>query len=268
MCLLRYPGGKQRAAKRIAALIPAGTRTLYSPFFGGGSVELEWLTQNPDGKVIARDIFPPLVDFWKQVLAGNGPKMAQWARGYLPMNKPMFRRMQGWLRDPYNGSPLQRAIWFFIINRSSFSGATLSGGMGSADRFTESACQRLEDFVPPKGLSFRQGDVFDSLRRRQARFTPETCIYLDPPYWLPGNGNKLYGDKGSTHDGFDHDRLHRLLTNLSEQGVKWIMSYNNCEEIHGLYQYYRRVPATWKYGMSADKNGKELMIFSKNVEAL
>lgn len=264
MCLLRYPGGKQRAAKKLVSYVPRGIKVLYSPFFGGGSVELEWLEQNPEGQIQARDAFLPLVNFWQQVLAGKGPEMAQRAREYLPIDKGTFYQLQGLIRNTV-GDPLQRAVWFYVVNRSSFSGSTLSGGMGDGSRFTESACQRLEDFVPPKGLHFRSGDVFDSLRRRTDRFTEDTCIYLDPPYWLEGNGNKLYGDKGNTHEGFDHLRLRRLLGKLDDQGVKWVMSYNHCPAIQELYEGFKKIPARWKYGMSADKNGKELIILSRNI---
>ena len=262
---LRYPGGKQRAAERIVAHIPEGTEVLYSPFFGGGSVELEWLEQNPTGRVVARDVFEPLVNFWRHVISGSGPRMSEKIRRYyLPPDKDTFRLLQNQLRSGM-GSSFDRACWFYVVNRSSFSGATMSGGMGSGDRFTESACDRLRDLDVPKGLTVRSGDVFDSLRRRTERFNPDTCIYLDPPYMLPVS--KLYGDKGDTHNGFDHKRLRRLMGKLNDQGVKWVMSYNNCSEIHDLYREFRREPTEWKYGMSANKDGKELLIFSDEVKA-
>ena len=260
---LRYPGGKQRAAKRIVEHIPEGTTTLYSPFFGGGSVEFEWLEQNPVGTVEGRDVFEPLVNFWRYVISGHAPDMAARIRKcYLPLDKDTFYALQNQLRSGM-GTSFDRACWFYVINRASFSGATLSGGMGNGDRFTQSSCDRLRDLEVPKGLTVRSGDVFDSLRRRTERFTPDTCIYLDPPYMLPVS--RLYGDRGDTHDGFNHKRLRRLMGKLNDQGVKWVMSYNNCPEVHAMYRDFRRKPTEWKYGMSNDKDGKELLIFSDGV---
>ena len=45
----------------------------------------------------------------------------------------------------------QSAVMFYVLNRTSFSGSTLSGGMASGGeddnpRFTESSIQRLRDF--------------------------------------------------------------------------------------------------------------------------
>jgi DNA adenine methylase len=261
---LRYPGGKQRAAKRIVSHIPEGTTTLYSPFFGGGSVEFEWLEQNPDGKVEGRDSFEPLVNFWKHVKRGHAREMAERIRrDYLPLDKNSFYLLQDQFRSDV-GTSFDRACWFYIINRSSFSGATLSGGMGNGDRFTQSSIDRLRDLEVPKGMRIRSGGFFDSLRRRTERFTPDTCIYLDPPYF---HARKLYGNRGDTHFGpEDHKRLRRLLGKLNDQGVKWIMSYDNCPEIHGLYSDFRREPTEWKYGMSNDKTGRELLIFSDEVK--
>ena len=253
--VLRYPGGKQRAAKRLVGYIPAGTKKVYSPFFGGGSVEFEWLSQNPGGKVVARDVFEPLVNFWSLVFKGHGAEIANRARAYLPITKEEFAQLQLNLRSD-RGTPIERATWFFVVNRASFSGATLRGGMSSGARFTESACARLEAFDSKGRVCIRAGDVFDSIRRRS--FTVDTCIYLDPPY--PGKGKKLYGK-----EEFDHARLAKILTDLDEQGVKWLMSYNDVPEIHDLYKKFWRVQAHWKYGMSSDKDGRELIILSRRL---
>jgi DNA adenine methylase len=267
MCLLRYPGGKQRATTKILPLIPVDTTTLYSPFFGGGAVEFAWLAANPNGKVVARDAFQPLVNFWKQVFAGQGPAMASYLRRrFFPMDKDMFALAQNQLRAGY-GTPFQQACWFYAVNRSSFSGTTLSGGMGSADRYTESALERLADFVPPPGLSFGSADAFDSLRRRPLRFAAPATIYLDPPYLLTNGKNKLYGDKGSAHgDDFNHLKLSNILRKLDMHGVRWVLSYNDCEQVRKLYAGLRSIPKEWKYGMSAEKDGAEVIILSRGAE--
>jgi len=261
MTILRYPGGKTRAAKRIVAYIPEGTMRLYSPFFGGASVELEWLNLT-NGTVYARDKFPQLANFWKHVFRGENDVMADICQSYLGLCKPDFYTLQDKLRA-WEGSGLEMAAWFYVINRASFSGATLSGGMGDGSRFTQSACDRLRDFTFNGRIDFRSGDVFDSLRRRTERFGEDACIYLDPPYWI---ASTLYGDRGNAHTDFSHQRLRNLVGRLNDMGIKWIMSYNDGPEIRDLYHGFRMVPTTWKYGMSKDKVGRELLIFSTAIE--
>lgn len=268
---LRYPGGKQRVADRIAALIPAGTNTLYSPFLGGGSVELKWLEKNPRGHLVARDALPPLVDFWSEVAKGNASLLASEARKYLGLSKNLFSTMKAALQHG-NRSSTEQAVAFYVINRASFSGATQAGGMGNADRFTASSCDKLAAFPEDlaRRMDVRKADVFDSIRRRVERFTPDTCIYLDPPYFLEDGKNKLYGNKGEMHDSWgyaEHKRLAGILRDLSERGVKWVLSYNDSLEIRELYEGLRMIPATWKYGMSKNKDGGELFVFSNAITA-
>ena len=64
---LRYPGGKQRAAKRIADLFPSVISPLRiaSPFFGGGSVELELASRGHT--IVGSDFFAPVAAFWQQL---------------------------------------------------------------------------------------------------------------------------------------------------------------------------------------------------------
>jgi len=45
----------------------------------------------------------------------------------------------------------------------------------------------------------------------------------------------------------------------------WILSYNNCPEILKLYENYDILYPDWKYGMSSDKNSKEVLIINKGT---
>ena len=87
---LRYPGGQTLAIPDLLLLFLAGVDVLVSPFFGGGSLELELLTQGLVGRVIAYDAFYPLVTFWNMLLRAPG-LMANWARIVLPkFNREAF----------------------------------------------------------------------------------------------------------------------------------------------------------------------------------
>ena len=60
---------------------------------------------------------------------------------------------------------------------------------------------------------------------------------------------KLYGNKGDLHDGFDHTGLSNLLINRDN----WILSYNDCDKIHDMYKGHTFYYPEWKYGMSNNK---------------
>ncbi|MAR65705.1 MAG: adenine methyltransferase, partial [Crocinitomicaceae bacterium] len=60
--ILRYVGGKSRAVKHILPYLE-DAEILYSPFFGGGSIEFAF---SENGKVIACDLYEPVAVFWQE----------------------------------------------------------------------------------------------------------------------------------------------------------------------------------------------------------
>lgn len=250
---LRYPGGKSRAVKIISKYIPKDTKQLCSPFFGGGSLEIH-CAQNGI-RVYGYDSFGPLVDFW-QVLLKNPNKLAASVKKYHPLKKYEFYKLQK-LQLESKSNP-ERAAVFFVLNRTSFSGSTLSGGMasGGADnnpRFTKSSIEKLKTFKI-KNLSIQQLDYKKSIPRHK-----NVLLYLDPPYLIQSN---LYGKKGDLHKNFDHHGLAKILKKRSN----WILSYNNSKEIHELYSDYAILYPDWKYGMSNNKKSREVLILSHDLE--
>ena len=58
---------------------------------------------------------------------------------------------------------------------------------------------------------------------------------------------------------------HLALFSMLRERENWILSYNNCPEILKLYEEYVILYPDWKYGMSSDKNSKEVLIINKGT---
>jgi len=243
---LRYPGGKSRAVNSIIKLIPDDVTRLVSPFLGGGSVELACAAKGITVKGF--DIFRPLVAFW-QYLITDPESLADAVQAHYPLTKSRFYQLQSQHHDL---ETLEQAILFFVLNRASFSGTTLSGGCSEqsvSQRFTQSSIDRLRNFRL-NNLSVAWGDFQKVLTDYQNEF-----MYLDPPYLIKST---LYGNRGSTHKGFDHQCLAEKLKTCS----RWILSYNNCPEILEFYKDYEIIYPHWQYGMSKDKSSKEILVLN------
>lgn len=246
---LRYPGGKTRGVEFISSFFPPDLQTILSPFFGGGSIELNAAAKGI--KVVGYDVFEPLVEFW-QCLLTNPLELAAEVQTHYPLAKEKFYELQR--TQMKFTTKLKRAAVFYVLNRSSFSGSTLSGGMSpDHPRFTQTSIERLHSFHN-SNVEVKKADFNESLLAH-----PDLFTYLDPPYWIKSS---LYGKKGDTHKDFDHEGLAALL----HQREKWILSYNDCEEIRELYEGFHILTPNWKYGMSTDKSSKEVLIFSKDYE--
>lgn len=244
---LRYPGGKTRGVEFITRFFPKNLDKLLSPFFGGGSIELAAAAKGT--KVYGHDLFSPLVEFW-QCLISQPNELADEVEKYFPLPKEKFYELQQ--TQTRFRTKLERAAVYYVLNRSSFSGATLSGGMSpDHPRFTETSIKRLRDFYNPN-IELQKADFKKSLTKHPYAFT-----YLDPPYLIKSS---LYGKKGDAHKDFDHEGL----ANILKKREHWLLSYNDCDEIRDLYSGFHIITPNWKYGMSNDKSSKEVLIFSKN----
>ncbi len=244
---LRYPGGKSRAVKEIYNLLPSGLDRMCSPFAGGASVELACAQQGI--QVSAYDSFEPLVRFW-QVLLDDAPDLARIVSDYYPLTRTEFYAIQKSFHEIENKK--QQASAFYVLNRCSFSGTTLSGGMSPGHpRFTVGAIERLAAFKV-NNFDVDLADFNDSIKKHDNDF-----LYLDPPY---ANGEKLYGDRGGHHANFNHQGLAKLLTNRDG----WLLSYNDCEIVRDLYSNHQFLSPEWAYGMNNSKLSNEVLILSKD----
>ena len=247
---LRYAGGKTRGAAEICGFIPDDARYLCSPFIGGGSVEI--LCAARGMRVSGFDNYAPLVEFW-QCLLGSPKRLAGIVREYFPLKREQFYELQhshGQIRSKY-----RRAAIYYVINRCSFSGVTMSGGMSPGHpRFTESAIRRLEEFR----ISNMTVELADFKASISECDDESAILYLDPPY-MTAQG--LYGMRGDMHRRFDHKALAAIL----QRRDGWILSYNNTKAVRDLYAgCYFHYPQ-WKYGMSNDKDSREILIISQDL---
>jgi len=272
---LRYPGGKSRAVKEIWKYIePLEPKTLCSPFFGGGSLEIFCAQQ--EIKVKGYDKFRPLVDFWQELLK-NPQKLAEEVKKHRPgeFTENDYKKLQNkHLKRNHlkNKDRLESATEFYVLNRTSYSGNPLAVGMarwkfkdGSPDinpRFTDSSVERLKNFKIKKNfLSVKHMDFKKSIKEDES-----DLMYLDPPYMIK---SKIYDtkDKEGNLENFDHEGLAKILK--KDKKKKWILSYNNIDVIKELYDGHKIIDENlkeWSYGMSKDKKSREMLIFSKNIK--
>ena len=116
---LRYPGGKTRGVEFITQFFPKSLDKLISPFFGGGSIELSVAAKGT--LIFGYDIFSPLVEFW-QCLLTQPNELADAVEKYYPLSKQNFYKLQQ-MQTQFK-TKLERAAVYYVLNRSSFSGAT------------------------------------------------------------------------------------------------------------------------------------------------
>lgn len=253
---LRYPGGKTRACKKLDTILKehfdiSKFDNILSPFFGGGSFEFH-IQNNYGLNIIANDKFVPLYNFWKTCKLDKENLCNKLTTKIDSIDKEEFTNLRQKIMEEKN--ILNQSIMYFIINRCSFSGATLSGGFSleaSKKRFTKSSINRI------KKLELIYYDIYnldfeEFINNNQNN---KNLIFLDPPYYLE-KASTLYGNNGDMHDTFEHDKLYKCL--LKQKN--WIMTYNNCDYIKKLYKDFKIIETCWSYGMNKSKKSSEIVI--------
>ena len=271
---LRYPGGKTRACKIINDVLLKSfdisrKKKLISPFFGGGSFEF-FLQNKYNLDIIANDKFIPLYTFWntcKQTLK-KIQMIEKLYKAHDNVDKKYFKKCREEILNITDD--IEIATKYFIINRCSFSGATMSGGFSleaSKKRFTESSIERVKKLNLNKFNIYNEDfSIFIQKQEEEVEKTnkaEDVIIFLDPPYLLEEKKNKLYGNNGDLHENFNHTKLLNILINCK---IDWIMTYNNCPQIKKLYKEFEILECNWSYGMNKSKKSSEIIIVSKKVK--
>ena len=256
---LRYPGGKSRAVKLISTLIPEFDE-FREPFLGGGSVFIYAKQRFPNKKFWVNDLYFELFKFWEMTQKNVDVlinKIYEWRRRF-----PIGKHLHKFLNENLDGfDDLERAAAFFIYNRITFSGTSLSGGFSEgafAGRFTESSIQRLSEFAKVVDGAKITNFGYEELVNSEGE---NVFIFLDPPYHS-AKKSALYGKNGHLHKTFDHEKFADTMKNCQH---RWLITYDDSDYVRDLFSFARIIPYDLKYGMrnvteNSDQNGKELFV--------
>jgi len=245
---LRYPGGKSRAVPKLAQYFPdlRDYDEFREPFLGGGSVALYVTKRYPLINVWVNDLYEPLVNFWQQ-LQMFGPDMQKRLvelRSRYPDQgsaRGLFLEAKDLLNDN-NQSPFTRAVSFYVANKCSFSGLTESSSFSrqaSDNNFSMRGIERLSDY----SKIIENWNITNYSYDYLMDGNKGAFMYLDPPYDIKDN---LYGNKGSMHKGFDHDKF---AADCDSNAMDSMVSYNSSQLIKDRFKSWKAIEFDHTYTM-------------------
>ena len=256
---LRYPGGKSRVADIIIKQFPKFDE-YREPFLGGGSVFIRQKQLFPTQKFWINDIYFDLFNFWKMSQTQVQDLIEK--VGELKSKHENGKELYYFLKSNCNNvNSLELASAFFIFNRITFSGTTLSGGYSESafrGRFTLSSIERLK---PIQNLLENVEITNLDYEKLVTKNGENVFIYLDPPYFS-AKQSKLYGKKGNLHTNFDHEKFANVMKTCKH---KWLITLDDCEYIRELFSFAKISPLQFAYGMrnvkeNSSQIGRELLI--------
>lgn len=256
---LRYPGGKSRSVELISTIIPEFDE-FREPFLGGGSIFMYAKQRFPTKIFWINDLYFELYKFWEMSQKDVDAlinKIYEWRNKYI-VGKELHKFLN---ENLASFNDLERGAAFFIYNRITFSGTSLSGGFSEhafTGRFTESSIKRLNQFAKVINGSKITNLDYEELVKKEGE---NVFIFLDPPYYS-ATKSALYGKNGNMHKSFNHEKFAENMKNCNH---KWLITYDDSEYIRELFSYANIIPWELMYGMrnvkaGANQKGKELFI--------
>lgn len=233
---LRWAGGKQWIAQRLARLIPKNIGTYCAPFLGGGSL---FFATNPR-KAVLGDLNCRLVNTY--VVLRDHPEalisiLSQWKNEqevyYEVRGKEFEDRTWQAARLVY----LNKTCWngLYRVNQK----GKFNVPYGHHQRDVFNADHLLEVSERMRNTELVCSDFGETVKSAAAG----DFVYLDPPYTTlhSGNGFRRYNEKLFTWQ--DQIRLAEVASDLVARGCLVVVSNADSQEILDLYPsfYYQRV---------------------------
>ena len=271
---LRWPGGKSRACVKMDPYFPdlRNYNEFREPFLGGGSVAIHVTKKYPDLKIWVNDLYEPLVNFWQQLqMFGDDLKdnlLDLKSKNNTPDKaRELFLKSKDRVNDQ-TLSNLDRAASFYVVNKCSFSGLTEISSFSqqaSTGNFSVRGIEKLPEYskliVNWRITNYSYDYLLDG--------DTTAFVYLDPPYDIKDN---LYGNKGSMHKGFDHDKF---AADCDSCGMDQLISYNSDQLVKDRFTNWNAAEFDLTYTMRSvgeymreQKTRKELLLFNYGTKGL
>lgn len=268
---LRYPGGKARFAPLIAELMRinnlAGGHYL-EPYAGGAGVAITLLIDGVAEHIHINDADPAVAVFWRVATQQTRELINMVANEPVTMDAWQHWRAVMLGQEP--ATELNRGFATLFMNRTNRSGILKGGVIGGKaqtgtykldERFMrDELCSRLDRIGRhASAIHVYEEDAHKLLLRCHLFLPTKSLVYLDPPYYVKGEG--LYRN---FYKHEDHAKIARLLGSVRFRRP-WVVSYDNADEIRAMYHYARSFTYGLHYTAQRRYTGAEVMFFSDRL---
>ena len=243
----RYAGGKFYALKHLLPFIDNISHKEYrEPFVGGGSV---FFGKKPAQVNWINDIDSELIHIYQTMTESD-----LLVRLISKLDKEIASRerhseVKG--MEPCND--FERAFKYFYLNRTSYSGIMKKPAWG----YKVGKSSPPENWgnmlvkAAPKLRNVKISDFdYEEVIKADSEFDPEeVLLYLDPPY-IVADQKRAYINSFTIEE---HLRLQKLLRNTK---YKFLLSYDDSNEVRELYDWAYFTKLNWNYNTSNLSGGK------------
>lgn len=265
---LRYPGGKNKLAKFIDQLcVDNGTTGHYiEPYAGGASVALHLLMTNRVHEITINDLDRAIYSFWLAVMY-HTDELCKLVETTDITTDEWYGQKEILSNKDEENDVVKLGFATLFLNRTNYSGilnAGMIGGKSQAGQYRlECRFNKSEIIKKIRAIAEYRGYIhvtnFDAISLvKNVPMKSDTIFYFDPPYYL--KGPSLYMNFYA-HD--DHKAVSDAIKAIPN--AKWVVSYDDHEEIHELYSGLRFINYSFTHSARNSRQGNEAIFFSDNL---
>lgn len=239
--VVKWVGGKRQIIDKISSLLPKRITSYCEPFFGGGAVL--FALQPPNA--IINDLNGDLMTVYEVIRDDVNSLIESLAKHENTAEYFYTLRDVDRDKEKYKSlSKVEKASRLIYLNKTCFNGlfrVNSSGEFNSPFGYYKNpnivnkpVLLAVSKYFNSKNIQFYNEDFADTLERVERG----TFVYLDPPY-DPVSDTASF--TGYNKCGFDRDeqiRLKLCCDDLTQRGIKFMLSNSSTEFIKDLYKDY------------------------------
>jgi len=265
---LRYPGGKNKLAKFIALICKDNNINGHyiEPYAGGASVALYLLFNGYVKEITINDYDRAIYAFWFSVI-NETEKLCKKIKNTEITIENWHKQKEIQNRKDTEKDLLKLGFSTLFLNRTNYSGIIDGGMIGGTSqkgaykidcRFNkEELISRIKFIaIHKKYINIKNLDALELIKN--IKKDKNTIFYFDPPYYL--KGPSLYMNY---YRHQDHEKVSREIKKI--KNAKWIVSYDNTEEIKKMYASCPKKEYSFSHTAYKARVGKEILFFSRNI---
>jgi len=269
--ILKWVGGKRQLLDEIESRLPKKCTLYVEPFIGGGAVLFDKQPQ----EVRINDYNTELMNVYR-VVRDNPEELIELLKHHEEKNTELgsewYYQVRELDRKPdYENMPsIDKAARIIYLNKTCYNGLFRVNSAGQLNvpygRYkhpnivNEIGIRAMHNYFVEANIDMREGDFAECLKD----LPKGAFVYLDPPY-MPITATSAF--TGYTQGGFGYEdqiRLRDECIKLRNQGIHFLQSNSDCEEIRELYKDFKIeiVSAKRSINSRGDKRGaiKEVLI--------
>ena len=258
--ILKWVGGKRQLLTEIVPLVPKNPTLYVEPFIGGAAVLLNIQPQ----QARINDFNEELINVYITVRDNPNELLKQLRVHEEKNSRDYYYETRALDREPSfkELTNVERAARIIYLNKTCYNGLFRVNAAGQLNvpygRYkhpnivNEPAIRALSTYLNNDDIDIRCGDFATTLED-----LPEgSFVYLDPPY-MPISATSAF--TGYTEGGFGYDEQVRLrdeCIKLKEQGIAFLQSNSDCDEIRDLYDEFTIRTVQAKRAINSDGEGR------------